>query len=118
MLPANFSSETSEWATPQDVFDAINEEYVDWQEETGITLIAVSIDNARTSSKVRPMVNGKNWEFQVLLDANQDFKRAMNIASVPHLFIVKNNEILYTHSGYTPGFEIELYNKIKELNSQ
>jgi peroxiredoxin len=97
--------------------DAISEDYTGWQEETGMKLVAVSIDNARTKSKVRPMVNGRMWDYEVLYDDNQVFKRALNIPSVPYLIIVKNNKILYKHSGYTPGFEVELYEKIKELKT-
>ncbi len=103
------------WCVPCiNELDAVNEEYTDWQEETNVNLVAVSIDNARTSSRVKPLVNGKEWEYEIILDTNQDFKRALNIASVPYLIIVKNNKILYKHSGYTPGTEIELYEKIKE----
>lgn len=97
--------------------DAINDLYPDWQEETNVELIAVSIDDSRTSARVKPMVNGKGWEYKILLDPNQDFKRAMNIVSVPYLIIVKNGEIVYKHSGYTPGSEYGLYDEILKLNN-
>ena len=104
------------WCVPCiNELDAIHEEYLDWQEETNFKLIAISIDNARTSSRVKPLVNGKEWDYEILLDINQDFKRALNATTVPYLVIVKNNKIVYSHSGYTPGSEIELYEKIKEL---
>ena len=104
------------WCVPCiNELDAIQEYYEDWQEETNFKLIAISIDNARTSSRVKPLVNGKEWDYEVLLDVNQDFKRALNANSVPYLIIVKNNKIVYSHSGYTPGSEIELYEKIKEF---
>jgi peroxiredoxin len=96
--------------------DAINEEYIDWQDETNVKLYAVSIDNARTQSRVKPLVNGKGWEYEVLLDTNEDFKRFVNANSVPYVIIVKNGEIVYKHSGYTPGSEVELFEKIKELS--
>ncbi|SDW36290.1 AhpC/TSA family protein [Lutibacter oricola] len=104
------------WCVPCiNELDAINDEYEDWTEETNFKLIAVATDNARTSSRIKPLVNGKEWEYEILLDTNQDFKRAINANTIPHIIIVKNNKILYTHSGYTPGSEIELYEKIKEL---
>jgi len=104
------------WCVPCiNELDAIQEYYEDWQEETNFKLIAISIDNARTTSRVKPLVNGKEWEYEVLLDVNQDFKRALNANTVPYLVIVKNNKIVYSHSGYTPGSEIELYEKIKEI---
>ncbi|WP_457616328.1 TlpA family protein disulfide reductase [Lutibacter sp.] len=104
------------WCVPCiNELDAINDEYIDWQDETDFKIIAVSIDDTRTSSRVAPLVNGKGWEYQVLLDTNQDFMRAVNATTVPFLIIVKNNKIVYSHSGYTPGSEIELLEKIKEF---
>ena len=104
------------WCVPCiNELDAIQENYSDWQEETNFKLVAISIDNARTSSRVKPLVNGKEWDYEILLDTNQDFKRAINANTIPHVLIVKNNKILYSHSGYTPGSEIELYEKVKEF---
>lgn len=104
------------WCVPCiNELDAINDEYIDWQDETDFKIIAVSIDDTRTSSRVAPLVNGKGWEYQVLLDTNQDFMRSVNATTVPFLIIVKNNKIVYSHSGYTPGSEIELLEKIKEF---
>ena len=40
---------------------AIADEYEDWVEETGVKLYAVSIDDAKTSARVAPFVNGILW---------------------------------------------------------
>jgi len=92
--------------------DAISEIYMDWQEETNVSLIAVSIDDARTVRRVRPMINGKGWDYNILLDTNNDVKRALGAATVPLTVLVKNGQIVYRHSGYAPGAEIELYEQI------
>ncbi len=92
--------------------DAISEIYPDWQEETNVSLIAVSIDDARTVRRVRPMINGKGWDYNILLDTNNDVKRALGAATVPLTVLVKNGQIIYRHSGYTPGAEFELYEQI------
>ena len=77
------------------MLDEINEVYSDWQQETGVVLYAVSIDDSKSSSKILPLANGKRWEFNVLLDLNSDFKRAMNVIATPHVFILNgNNEII------------------------
>lgn len=94
--------------------DAINDVYADWQEETGIELYAISVDDARTVKRVRPLVNGKGWNYNIILDTNNDFKRLVGASSVPLTLLVKDNKILYRHSGYSPGAEEELYEKIKE----
>ncbi len=104
------------WCVPCiNELDAIAEEYTDLQDEFGFELIAVSTDDARTKSRVKPLVNGKGWEYEILLDPNQKFKRAMNISTVPFVMIVKNGKIMYYHSGYTPGAEQELYEKFKSF---
>ena len=97
--------------------DAISEIYPDWQEETNVKLYAVSIDDSRGVKRVKPMVNGKGWDYTVLLDTNNDFKRAVGAATVPLTLLVKNNQIVYRHSGYSPGAEMELYEKIKEFSA-
>lgn len=96
--------------------DAINEIYTDWQDETKVELIAVSVDDSRTVKRVKSLVNGKDWDFKVLLDTNNDLKRALNASSIPLTILVKDNKIVYKHSGYSPGAEYELYEKIKELS--
>ena len=103
------------WCVPCiNELDAISEVYEDWQYETNVELIAISTDDARTKKRVKPLVNGKGWEYQILIDENQDFKRALNITSLPHVVIIRNGEIVYRHSGYTPGGEEELYEVIKK----
>ena len=92
--------------------DAISDVYEDWQDETNVEIIAVSVDDSRTVKRVKPLFNGKGWDYTVLLDTNNDLKRALGASTVPLTLIVKNNKIVYTHSGYSPGSENELYEKI------
>ena len=104
------------WCAPcLNELDAINEHYAEWSTELNMELIAVSIDDSRTQKRVKPLLNGKNWTYTVLLDTNQDLKRALGIANVPYTVVVKNQKIVYVHNGYSQGAEIELYNKLKEL---
>lgn len=95
---------------------AINEVYADWQDETGVRLVAISIDEAQNAQKVKPMVDAAGWEYQVLLDPNSDFRRAMGVNMIPHVFIVDGNgKIVESRSGYTEGGELHLIEKVKEL---
>ena len=105
------------WCVPcKNELDAISEVYDDWVDETNVKLYAVSVDDSRTVKRVKPLVSGKGWEFDILLDTNSDLKRKLNAPTIPLTLLVKNNKILYRHSGYTPGSEDELYEKIKELS--
>ncbi|PLX12155.1 MAG: alkyl hydroperoxide reductase [Marinilabiliales bacterium] len=96
--------------------DAYNENIEEWAEETGVELIAISVDNTRSMSRVAPFVNGRGWEnIQFYLDPNEDFKRAMNVVNIPHtLLLDREGNILWQHNSYTEGDEYELYDVIKE----
>ena len=78
-------------------------------------VIAVSTDDSRTQKRVKPLINGKGWEYKILLDTNQDFKRALSIVNIPYTIVVKNNQIVHIQNGYVPGSEEELYKKLKSL---
>ena len=104
------------WCVPcKNELDAVAEVYDDWVSETGVKYYAVSIDDSRTAKRVRPMINGKGWEFEILLDENSDLKRAFGVSTVPYTVIIKSGEIVFKHTGYTPGFEDELYDQIVAL---
>ena len=95
---------------------AINEVYADWQDETGVRLVAISIDEAQNAQKVKPMVDAAGWEYQVLLDPNSDFRRAMGVNMIPHVFVIDGNgKIVESRSGYTEGGEQHLIEKVREL---
>ena len=95
---------------------AINEVYADWQDETGVRLVAISIDEAQNAQKVKPMVDAAGWEYQVLLDPNSDFRRAMGVNMIPHVFVIDGNgKIVESRSGYTEGGEQYLIEKVREL---
>ncbi|MEZ4778451.1 MAG: TlpA disulfide reductase family protein [Flavobacteriaceae bacterium] len=96
--------------------DAISEVYEDWQAETNVSLFAVSVDDSRTVKRVKPLINGKGWDYTILLDTNNDVKRALGAATVPLTLLVKDGKVVYRHSGYSPGAENELYKKIKEFS--
>ena len=88
---------------------AIHDVYADWQDETGVTMYIVSIDQGQDSQKVKPLVNGNGWEYNVLLDPNGTFKRAMNVQSIPHMFVFDSKgELVYQHVGYAEGDEEEV----------
>lgn len=96
--------------------NAIHEVYEDWQEETGVRLIAVSIDQAHNIQKVKPLVDEYGWDYDVLLDPNSDFKKALGIQMIPYTLIVDGQgNIVYKHNGYTEGSEEELIEKVREL---
>lgn len=105
------------WCKPcKKELNTIAEVYDDWQEETGVKLIAISIDDTRSMSKVAPYVNSSDWDYEVYLDSNSDLKRAMGISTVPHTFLINGEgKIVWNHKGYIDGDEEELYEQIQHL---
>ena len=96
--------------------NAIHEVYEDWVEETGVKLYAISIDEAQNVQKVKPLVDGYGWEYEVLLDPNSDFRRAMGVPLVPHVFVIDGNgKVALNRSGYTEGGEEHLIEVVREL---
>ena len=96
--------------------DAINEVYEEWQEETGVKIFAVSIDQAQNINKVKPLVSNHGWEYDVLLDPNSEFLRAVGGQMIPFTLVVDaKGKIVYKHSGYTDGAETKLIKKVREL---
>ena len=97
--------------------NAINDSLYDWLDEVDMKVVAVSVDDTRTLGRARAMTQGQGWDdFECLFDKNQDFKRAMNVSLTPHTFIVDGEgNVVYSHSGYTPGSEQELFEVIKGL---
>ena len=99
--------------------NTIHDLYPDWQEETGVKIIAISIDDTRNSSKVAPFVRGRGWKYDVYLDENSDLRRALNVNNPPHTFLLNGNgEIVWEHNGYAPGDEKVLLKEIKKLTDK
>ena len=105
------------WCTPCiKELNNIDEIYQDWQKKYGLELVAVSMDDARTSSKVQPVANSLGWSYLILLDENKDLARAMNVNNPPQTILIdQSGNIVYVHNGYTEGSEIELEEQIKKL---
>lgn len=97
----------------------INELLEDWEEQYDMQLVAISTDDSRNTVKVKPFVNGQGWEFDVLLDTNQEVQRALNAPNIPFTVLIdQNGKIVYTHLGYQEGDEYELEKKIKALSGK
>lgn len=99
--------------------NAINDLMDTWKIKYNVDLVAVSTDNARTSSKVKPFVASQGWDFDVLLDANEELKQKLSVPSIPYMVLVdKTGNIVDEHNGYLTGDEFQLEEKLKKLTGQ
>ena len=105
------------WCKPCKLeLNTIADEYEDWQDETGVKLVAVSVDDQKTTKMVEPYVNSTGWEYDIWMDVNGDFKRALGVNFVPHTFLIDGEgTIVYSHNNFVPGDEEELYDHILEI---
>ena len=97
--------------------DAINEVYEYWKDDMDFDLIAISVDDSRSLRRAQALVNGKEWPYKILLDVNQDFKRALGTSFIPQTLIIKDGKIIYQHTGYQPGDENYLFEKLTEYEN-
>ncbi|HTB31118.1 MAG TPA: TlpA disulfide reductase family protein [Bacteroidia bacterium] len=96
--------------------DAINDEYADWKKETGVKVIAVSVDDARTMAKVQSFIREKGWDYDIYLDPNQDFQHAMEVINCPCTFILDGNgKIAYIHNSYMEGDAKKLHAELLKI---
>jgi len=105
------------WCKPcKKELNNIAEIYDEWQEETGVKIVAISIDDSRSMMRVGPYVNASEWEYEIYLDPNGELKRAMGVSTVPHTFLLNGkNEIVWQHKGYVDGDEDQLLERIKKI---
>jgi peroxiredoxin len=104
------------WCVPcKKELNNIRDLYDEWKQKYDVKLVAVSIDDSRSSNKVKPYADGQRWEYDILLDPNQDLKRELNIQNVPFTVLLnKRGKIVYTHSGYVEGDELILEEEIRK----
>ncbi len=108
------------WCSPcKRELDAIQELYPEWIDTYDVRLVAITIDNSRALTQVRPIIEEKGWEFDFLVDSKQELQQALNFQAIPQTFLVDaEGNILFQHEGYTPGDEYELEEIIKEHASK
>lgn len=96
--------------------NAFRDQWTQWQKEVSFKIVAVATDDARSAARVRGFAASREWPFTVLLDKNQDFKRALNVNTIPQLYIIgADGKIIYSHIGYTPGSEAKVLEVLKGL---
>ena len=106
------------WCKPcKKELNTIAEVYEDWQDNTGVKLVAISIDDSRSASKVKPYVNSSGWEYEIYLDPNRDLSRSLGVSTVPHTFLLDGKgNIVWEHRGYIEGDEEELLEQIEQIS--
>lgn len=99
--------------------NAINDQLEEWREEADFDVVAVSVDDVRLKATAKAKAAAMGWDFTCIYDANQALKRAMNVSLTPQSFVVDaEGNIVFSHSGYTPGSEVVLLEKVLEISEK
>lgn len=98
--------------------EAIADEYEDWRKTSGVKIIAVSVDDARTSAGIKSLVSSRGWTYEIYNDYNKDLYRALGIANVPYTLVLNGDgKIVERHAGYNPGDEHHLLEVVQKLSA-
>lgn len=107
------------WATCcapcKNELSTISNVYKQWKNETGINVVAVSVDLPKYANGVAPFIANNNWDFDAYLDVERNLMHKMNAASTPHSFLInKEGNIVWDKQGFISGDEKNIIKKIKE----
>ncbi len=84
--------------------------------QDGFVLLALSTDNEKTISKVKPLVKTKNYKFPVLYDSNKEIARIYSAYDIPYCVLIDNSgKTIYSRLGYMKGDEIEIEKRVVNL---
>lgn len=95
----------------------IQDDYlIDWIDDYNLKIVAVSVDDSKTSNRAVTIANTNAWEFDVFIDENGDFKRAMGVNSAPYIFLIDSSgKIIWQQNAYLDGEEDRIEEKLSKL---
>lgn len=104
------------WCLPcHKELQAVNELLADYDAQD-IQVFAVSVDEPRSLAKVKVFTRKHKYDFTWLLDTNKKLSQKLLVENVPHSMIAdQTGTVVYSHTGYRRGDELELKKKIDEL---
>ena len=97
--------------------NAIQSHYEKWKEALSFKLMAVCIDEGKALSKLRPTVNMNEWTFDVYADIRGELRKALNSNNLPQCMIIHHGFMVYEQSGYEPGVENYLFQKMRSISN-
>lgn len=82
----------------------------------GFRVLAINQDTPRSNEKVKSFVESLGVEYMIALDPSKEISEQFNVQAIPlSLLFNRNGKIVYRHTGYLPGDEHELEEKIKNV---
>lgn len=96
--------------------NAIADKYEYWKNETGVKIIIIAIDTVHNSTTVSAFVKNKGWNYDVYLDPDGNFQKAMQVMDTPCTFVIDGTgKIVWMHNAYNEGDEDKAFAELKKL---
>jgi peroxiredoxin len=104
------------WCQPcKQALPHLDKIYIKYKEQ-GFQMYAISIDNSRSVSKIRPYVKSKKYQFGVLLDTDSKVLKKYRGTTVPHTVLIGTDGMIKKiWMGYHAGEEIEVEAEVAKL---
>ncbi len=85
-----------------------------------VIVLAISTDESSSFARIESFVKSRRYRFTVLLDPDSSVSGIFNPAgTIPYTMIIDlNKKIVFTHTGYVPGFEKKIREKVIELTDK
>ncbi len=78
-----------------------------------LQIIAISTDSPRSMAKVKSYARSHKYDFVFLVDPDREAATELLVNEIPQTFVLdRNGKVIYHHTGYRKGDEIELEKEI------
>lgn len=102
------------WCVPcKEEMKVLNDLYGKYK-DSGFVYVAVSIDDQKTSSKVKPFIESKGYKFVTVFDTDKNVFSNYGGQDPPFsVFLDRKGNVIKTYSGYIQGDDTKLEADIK-----
>ncbi len=91
-------------------------EYAKWQQNYGLEIIAVNVDNPSMAGRAKKMFETNAWPFVYLHDKNQDLIKELKIQGIPYSVLLDGQgNIQSVQTGFYAGYTKDMEEKLKNL---
>ena len=105
------------WCAPCKASFPVLQRWHETHSVAGLTVLAVSVDE--TKDGMDRFVRKSKSTFSVVRDAQQRLVASADVKTMPTAFVIdRKGRVRVVHNGFTPGDEVDLERRIKQLLSE
>ena len=98
-----------------DFLNVVAGQYKNWQNETGVKIITIAVEEAANRGKVLPFIQSKGWDYEYYIDEDQGYKNLMQVYDIPHIFVFNGNkQMVLQLQSFQAGDELAIYEALKK----